>query len=245
MAESRWDSRRGDGQRATLGIPRGETAIAHHQRRFHAHNGSSPASFPCPQTPKALSPPSIARPRSEWGHDPFWARPPTPKALCHKARGCAVPGATPGSGRSAFPTPQGVVPVMPTGGAVNKDGMGSGSRVPKRSPPGMYVHYPRNTHTSHTTHSPHRHNHLRGCGALRTHTPGNAAGGATPGFGAESRWDSRRGKARADGHSTRLQTWPAMDSHRHPNRPIQPSWWRHPQPPRLCSRRDRKLCPQG
>jgi hypothetical protein len=104
-------------------------------------------------------------------------------------------------------------------------------------------------HTPHTPHippiPPHRHNHLRGCGALRTHTRDNAAGGATLGFGAESRWDSRRGKARAGGHSTRLHAWPAMDSHRHPNRPIQPSWWRHPQPPRLCSRRDRKLCPQG
>ncbi len=42
--------------------------------------------------------------------------PPTPKALRHKARGCADPGATPGPGRSAFPTPQGVVPFMPAGG---------------------------------------------------------------------------------------------------------------------------------
>ena len=40
---------------------------------------------------------------------------PTPKALCHKARGCADPGATPGPGRIEFPTPQGVVPFMPTG----------------------------------------------------------------------------------------------------------------------------------
>ncbi len=40
----------------------------------------------------------------------------TPKALCHKARGCAVPGATPGSGHIAFPTPQGVVPFVPAGG---------------------------------------------------------------------------------------------------------------------------------
>ena len=181
------------GQGTTLGIPRGETAIAHHQRRFHAHNGSSPASFPRPPTPKALSPPSIARPRSEWGHDPFWARPPTPKALCHKARGCAVPGATPGSGRSAFPTPQGVVPFVPVGGAISTGGMGSCSRVRKKSPPVRRVPYPHNVQTPHTPSSILRHNRLRGCGAHPTHTRGNAADRVTPGFGAEPLRGSREG----------------------------------------------------
>ena len=38
-----------------------------------------------------------------------------------------------------------------------------------------------------------RHNHLRGCGALPTHTRGNAADGATPGFGAEPLQGSRKG----------------------------------------------------
>ena len=35
--------------------------------------------------------------------------------FCPAAQGCAVPRATLGSGRSAIPTPQGVVPFMPTG----------------------------------------------------------------------------------------------------------------------------------
>ena len=39
-------------------------------------------------------------------HVPF----PTSTRLCHKARGCAQQGATPGSGPIAFPTPKGVVP---------------------------------------------------------------------------------------------------------------------------------------
>ena len=38
-----------------------------------------------------------------------------------------------------------------------------------------------------------RHNHLRGCGAPPTHTRGNAADGATPGFGAEPLRGSRKG----------------------------------------------------
>jgi hypothetical protein len=38
-----------------------------------------------------------------------------------------------------------------------------------------------------------RHNPLRGWGALPTHTRGNAADGVTPGFMAESPWDSRTG----------------------------------------------------
>ena len=37
-----------------------------------------------------------------------------------------------------------------------------------------------------------RHNPLRGWGALPDHTRGNAADGVTPGFMAESPWDSRR-----------------------------------------------------
>ncbi len=159
--------------------------------------------------------------------------------------GLRLGGATPGSGHIAFPTPQGVVPFVPAGGVRQTRAEWDRVRGCRRGVRPECISHIHAIHTTHTTHSTHRHNHLRGCGALRTHTPGNAAGGATPGFMAESRWDSRRGKARADGHSTRLHAWPAMDSHRHPNRPIQPSWWRHPQPPRLCSRRDRKLCPQG
>ena len=73
-------------------------------------------------------------------------------------RGCAVPGATPGSGRSAFPTPQGVVPFMPTGGAISKGGMESGSRVWKKSPPVRHVQYPDNSQTPHATRSVLRHN---------------------------------------------------------------------------------------
>ena len=48
-------------------------------------------------------------------HTPF----PTPKALCHTARGCAGRRATPGPGHSAFPTPNGVVPSCLLGGATN------------------------------------------------------------------------------------------------------------------------------
>ena len=39
------------------------------------------------------------------------------------------------------------------GGAGNKGGMKSCSRARKRNPPGMYVPYPRNPHTSHATHA--------------------------------------------------------------------------------------------
>ena len=39
-----------------------------------------------------------------------------------------------------------------------------------------------------------RHNPLWGWGALPTHTRGNAADGVTPGFMAESPWDSRTGE---------------------------------------------------
>ncbi len=48
MAESRWDSRREIGQRATFGFPEGKRRSPV-LRRFHAHNSSSPASFPRPQ----------------------------------------------------------------------------------------------------------------------------------------------------------------------------------------------------
>ena len=34
----------------------------------------------------------------------------------------------------------------PPGGSISKGGMESGSRVPKRRPPGMYFQYPRHTH---------------------------------------------------------------------------------------------------
>ena len=79
---SRWDSRRGMGQGTALGIPGGETAIAHDQRHFHAHNGSSPASFPRPQRQRrcAIQPgvaPIQALPRVQAA-----ARSPPRKGLC-------------------------------------------------------------------------------------------------------------------------------------------------------------------
>ena len=100
------------GQGTTLGIPRGETAIALDQRHFHAHNGSSPASFPRPQRQRrcAIQPgvaPFPALPRVQAA-----ARSLPRKGLC---RSCTSEG------------------------AISKGGMGSGSRVRKRSPPGMYV----------------------------------------------------------------------------------------------------------
>ena len=50
------------------------------------------------------------------GHRPHHFPSPTSTTLCHTARGCAGRRTTPGSGRSAFPTPQGVVPFVPAGG---------------------------------------------------------------------------------------------------------------------------------
>ena len=51
---------------------------------------------------------------------------PTSTTLCHTARGCAVPGATPGPGHIVFPTPQGVVPFVHVGGCdiKGRNGMG-------------------------------------------------------------------------------------------------------------------------
>ena len=108
--QSRWDSRMGDGVPHDLRIPGGGWGKVWPWgfpegkrrwpvlRRFHAHNGSSPAQL--------ISPIRV--------HSRFPA--PTPKALWHTARGCADPGATPGPGPIAFPTPQGVVPFVPAGG---------------------------------------------------------------------------------------------------------------------------------
>ena len=70
-----------EGDRATrdLRIPGGKTAIARPWAFPDGEIGPRP-STPIPSTsirgspsatPKALCPPSIARPRSEWGHDPF------------------------------------------------------------------------------------------------------------------------------------------------------------------------------
>ena len=51
---------------------------------------------------------------------------PTSTTLCHTARGCAVPGATPGPGHIVFPTPQGVVPFVHVGGCCEQGRNGSG-----------------------------------------------------------------------------------------------------------------------
>ena len=104
---------------------------------------------------------------------------PTPKALCHKARGCADPGATPGPGRIAFPTPQGVVPFMPIG-RVDQTQAGSGP-VPssgRRVRPGGL---PITQKISHPTCSTLRHNPLRGC-EDPPHPPGVAPRRRNPGL---------------------------------------------------------------
>ena len=158
MAESRWDSRRVDGQRATLGIPRGETAIAHDQRRLHAHNGSSPASFPRPQRQRRCAiQPGVVRVAA------------LPRVL---AKSCSLPR-------------KGLCRSCPPRGSISKGGMGRRSLVQMKSPPGGNVHYLHNVQTPHALRSAVRHNHLRGCDALPDHTRGNADDGATPGFGAE------------------------------------------------------------
>ena len=84
--------------------------------------------------------------------------PSTPRALCHKARGCAAEALPRVQATSRSLPRKGLCRSCPLGGAGNKGGMGSCSRVRKRSPPGMYVHYPRHTHTSHATRSNQRHN---------------------------------------------------------------------------------------
>ena len=123
-------------------------------------------------------------------HVPF----PTSTRLCLKARGCAEQGATPGSGHITFPTPQGVVPFVPAGGAINNGEMGSSSfeRMKFRSKTIAQNHD--NPKSDRHTGSVLRHNPLRGCGVIPTHTRGNAGDGVTPGFMAESPWDSRRGE---------------------------------------------------
>ena len=60
----------------------------------------------------------FSSPRGKWltPHEPTNFPSPTSTTLCHTGRGCAGRRTTPGSGRSAFPTPQGVVPFVPAGG---------------------------------------------------------------------------------------------------------------------------------
>ena len=70
-------------------------------------------------------------------------------------------------------------------GAISKGGMGWGSRVQMKSPPGGNGHYPHNPQTQHALRSAVRNNRLGGCGPLAAHTRGNAWDGATPGFMAQ------------------------------------------------------------
>ena len=70
-------------------------------------------------------------------------------------------------------------------GAISKGGMGWGSPVQMKSPPGGNVQYLHNPQTPHALRSAVRHNRLRGCGPLAAHTRGNAWDGATPGFMAQ------------------------------------------------------------
>ena len=83
--------------------------------RFGSHSHFSPGLQNGPPSPKPVNSfPHAHRTKSvnAHPHTPF----PTPTALCHKARGYAVSGVTPGPGHIAFPTPQGVVPFVPAGG---------------------------------------------------------------------------------------------------------------------------------
>ena len=130
-----------EGDRATrdLRIPGGKTAIARPPAFPDGEIGPRP-STPIPSTSIRGSPP------------------PTPKALCHTARGCAAEALPRVQATSRSLPRKGLCRSCPPGGATNKGGMKSCSRVRKRSPPRMYVPYPRSTHTSHTTHSNHRHN---------------------------------------------------------------------------------------
>ena len=70
----------------------------------------------------------FSSPRGKWltPPEPTDFPSPTSTTLCHRARGCAGLRTTPGSGRSAFPTPQGVVPFVPAGGCdiKGRNGMG-------------------------------------------------------------------------------------------------------------------------
>ena len=149
-----------------VGIPRGETAIAHDQRRLHAHNGSSPASFPRPQRQRRCAiQPGVVRVAA------------LPRVL---AKSCSLPR-------------KGLCRSCPPRGSISKGGMGRRSLVQMKSPPGGNVHYLHNVQTPHALRSAVRHNRLRGCGAHPTHTRGNAADRVTPGFGAEPLRGSREG----------------------------------------------------
>ena len=118
------------GRGTTFGVPEGKRRWPV-LRRFHAHNGSSPASFPRPQRQRRCAiQPGVVRVAA------------LPRVL-------ATSGSLPRKGLCRS---------CPPGGAGNKGGKKSGSRVRKRSPPGKNVQYPRNTHTSHATHSNQRRN---------------------------------------------------------------------------------------
>ena len=135
--------------------------------------------------------------------------PPTPKALRHKARGCADPGATPGPGRSAFPTPQGVVPFMPIG-RVDQTQAGSGP-VPSSGrrvrPGGLSI----TQKLSHSTCSTLRHNPPWGCEDPAP-PPGVAPRRRNPGLygriplGFPEGW----GKVRPWGFPEGKQRWPVL-----------------------------------
>ena len=119
--------------------------------------------------------PHHLRPSASIRGSPF----PTPRALCHKARGCTVPGATPGSGHIAFPTPQGVVPFMPIG-RVDQTQAGS-DPVPssgRRVRPGRLSITQK---ISHSTCSTLRHNPPWGCDDP-AHPPGVAPRRRNPGL---------------------------------------------------------------
>ena len=70
----------------------------------------------------------FSSPRGKWLNPlpPTHFPSPTSTTLCHRARGCAGRCTTPGSGRSAFPTPQGVVPFVPAKGFDIKGRIGMG-----------------------------------------------------------------------------------------------------------------------
>ena len=78
--------------------------------RFYPHSRFSPGlqNRPHPQPPNAFPHAHLTQPVN--APTPRQSPSPTPTALCHKARGYAVPGVTPSSCPITFPTPNGVVP---------------------------------------------------------------------------------------------------------------------------------------
>ena len=108
----------------------------------------------CGKHPSALArrpPRGIYRAETPRRGEPKFSSP-TPTALCHTARGCAAEALPRVQATSRSLPRKGLCRSCPPGGVGNKGGMKSCSRVRKRSPPGMYVPYPRHTHTSHTIH---------------------------------------------------------------------------------------------